>query len=54
MTRHELKVILAATGLSNQAPVIEVPSHAIIAAMILRAAIRRNSRREHVEARSGR
>ena len=45
MTRHELKVILAATGLSNKAPVIEVPSHAIIAAMILRAAIRKNSRR---------
>lgn len=45
MTRHELKVILAATGLSNQAPVIEVPSHAIIAAMILKRAIRKYSRR---------
>ena len=45
MTRHELKVILAATGLSKTAPVIEVPSHAIVAAMILRKAIRKNSRR---------
>jgi len=46
MTRHELKVILAATGLSSKAPVIEVPSEAIIAAMILRSAIRKNSQRE--------
>jgi len=30
MTRHELKVILAATGLSKTAPVVEVPSEAII------------------------
>ena len=45
MTRHELKVILAATGLSNKAPVIEVPGHALVAAMILRRAIRKNSRR---------
>ena len=45
MTKHELKVILAATGLSSKAPVIEVPGHAIVAAMILRRAIRRNSRR---------
>lgn len=45
MTRHELKVILAATGLSKTAPVVEVPGHAIVAAMILRRAIRRNSKR---------
>lgn len=54
MTRHEWKVLLAATGLSSKAPVVDVPSHAIVAAEILRKAIRRNSRREHVEARSGR
>lgn len=45
MTRHELKVIMAATGLSNKAPVVEVPGHAIIAAMILKRAIRKYSRR---------
>lgn len=45
MTKHELKVILAATGLSNKAPVVEVPGHALVAALILRRAIRRNSRR---------
>lgn len=45
MTRHEWKVLLAATGLSNKAPVVDVPSEAIIAAMILRKAIRKNSRR---------
>lgn len=45
MTRHEWKVVLAATGLSNKAPVVEVPGHAIVAALILRRAIRRNSRR---------
>ena len=45
MTKHELKVLLAATGLSSKAPVIEVPGHAIVAAMILRRAIRKNSRR---------
>ena len=45
MTRHELKVILAATGLSKTAPVIEVPGHALVAALILRRAIRRSSRR---------
>ena len=45
MTKHELKVILAATGLSSKAPVIEVPGHAIVAAMILRRAIRKISRR---------
>lgn len=46
MTRHELKVILAATGLSKTAPVVDVPGHAIVAALILRRAIRRNSRRK--------
>ena len=45
MTRHELKVLLAATGLSKTAPVIDVPGHAIIAALILRRAIRRNAKR---------
>ena len=45
MTKHELKVLLAATGLSSKAPVIEVPGHALVAAMILRRAIRKNSRR---------
>lgn len=45
MTRHELKVILAATGLSKTAPVVEVPGHAIVAALILRRAIRKNGRK---------
>lgn len=45
MTKHELKVILAAIGLSNKAPVIEVPGHALVAAMILRRAIRKETRR---------
>ena len=44
MTRHEWKVLLAATGLSSKAPVVEVPSHAIVAAEILRRAIRKNWR----------
>ena len=46
MNEHQWKVLLAAVGLSDKAPVIEVPSEAIIAAMILRSAIRKNSRRE--------
>lgn len=52
MTRHEFKVVLAATGLSKTAPVIEVPGHALVAAMILRRAIRRETRRvENVQTR---
>ena len=45
MTTHEWKVILAALGLSEKAPVIEIPGHAIVAAEILRRAIRKNTRR---------
>ena len=45
MSNHEWKVLLAALGLSEKAPVIEIPGHAIVAALILRRAIRRNSRR---------
>lgn len=45
MTTHEWKVLLAALGISDKAPAIEVPGHAIIAAEILRRAIRKNSRR---------
>ena len=45
MTTHEWKVLLAALGISDKAPAIEVPGHALVAAMILRRAIRRNSRR---------
>lgn len=45
MTRHEWKVLLAALGITEKAPVIEIPGHALVAAMILRRAIRRNSRR---------
>ena len=43
MNNHEWKVVLAALGISNKAPVIEIPGHAIVAAEILRRAIRRNS-----------
>jgi len=46
MNKHEWKVLLAAVGLSDKAPVIEIPGHAIVAAEILRRAIRKNSRRE--------
>ena len=46
MSNHEWKVVLAALGISNKAPVIEIPGHAIVAAEILRRAIRKNSRRE--------
>lgn len=45
MNNHEWKVLLAALGISDKAPVIEIPGHAIIAAEILRRAIRKNSRR---------
>ena len=45
MSNHEWKVVLAALGISNKAPVIEIPGHAIVAAEILRRAIRRNSKR---------
>ena len=45
MNNHEWKVVLAALGISNKAPVIEIPSHAIVAAEILRRAIRRNTKR---------
>lgn len=45
MSNHEWKVVLAALGISNKAPVIEIPGHAIVAAEILRRAIRKNSRR---------
>ena len=45
MSNHEWKVLLAALGLSEKAPVIEIPGHAIVAAEILRRAIRRNSGR---------
>ena len=45
MTKHEWKVFLAALGISEKAPVIEIPGHAIIAAEILRRAIRKSSRR---------
>ena len=44
MTKHEWEVLLAATWLSNKAPVVDVPSHAIVAAEILRRAIRKNGR----------
>lgn len=46
MSNHEWKVVLAALGISNKAPVIEIPGHAIVAAEILRRAIRKNSRRK--------
>ena len=46
MSNHEWKVLLAAIGLSDKAPVIEIPGHAIVAAEILRRAIRKNTRRE--------
>lgn len=45
MNNHEWKVVLAALGISNKAPVIEIPGHAIVAAEILRRAIRKNTRR---------
>ena len=45
MNNHEWKVLLAALGLSEKAPVIEIPGHAIVAAEILRRAIRKNTRR---------
>ena len=45
MNNHEWKVVLAAFGISNKAPVIEIPGHAIVAAEILRRAIRKNTRR---------
>jgi len=45
MNNHTWKVMLAAVGLSDKAPVIEIPGHAIVAAEILRRAIRKNSRR---------
>lgn len=45
MSNHEWKVLLAALGLSDKAPVIEIPGHAIVAAEILRRAIRKNTRR---------
>lgn len=45
MNAHEWKVLLAALGISEKAPCIEIPGHALVAAMILRRAIRRNSRR---------
>ena len=45
MNNHEWRVLLAALGLSYKAPVIEIPGHAIVAAEILRRAIRKNSRR---------
>lgn len=45
MSNHEWKVVLAALGISNKAPVIEIPGHAIVAAEILRRAIRRNTKR---------
>lgn len=46
MNNHEWKVLLAALGISDKAPVIEIPGHAIVAAEILRRAIRKNSRRK--------
>ena len=46
MSNHEWKVLLAALGLSEKAPVIEIPGHAIVAAEILRRAIRKNTRSE--------
>ena len=45
MNNHEWKILLAALGISDKAPVIEIPGHAIVAAEILRRAIRKNSRR---------
>ena len=45
MTKHELQVLRAALHLSDKAPVVEIPGYAIVAAMILRRAIRKNSRR---------
>ena len=46
MNNHEWKVLLAALGISDKAPVIEIPGHAIVAAELLRRAIRKNSRRK--------
>lgn len=54
MNNHTWKVMLAALGLSDKAPVIEIPGHAIVAAEILRRAIRRNTGRQHAETRSAR
>jgi len=54
MNNHQWKVLLAAVGLSDKAPVIDIPGHAIVAAEILRRAIRKNSRRQHAETRSAR
>ena len=45
MSNNEWKVLLAALGISNKSPVIEIPGHAIVAAEILRRAIRKNTRR---------
>lgn len=45
MTKHEWNVLKAALGISDKAPVIEIPGHAIVAAEILRRTIRKNSRR---------
>lgn len=44
MTRHEWNVLKAALGISDKAPVVEIPGHAIVAAEILRKAIRQNGR----------
>ena len=39
MNFHTLKVMLAALGLSNTAPAIEIPGYAIVAAQTLQRAI---------------
>ena len=45
MTLHEWNVFKAAIGLSKKAPVLEIPGHALVAAEILKKAIRKSSRR---------
>ena len=44
MNEHQWKVLLAALGISSKAPVLEIPGHALVAAEILRKAIRQNGR----------
>ena len=40
MKFHTFKVMLAALGLSEKAPVVEIPGYAIVAAQTLQRAIR--------------
>lgn len=52
-TLHTFKVVCVAVGLPMNAPVIEIPGHAIIAAEILRKAIRDNEPTEQERAEFG-